>query len=115
MHPQRERRLYNLLEVQASTKEQPEWAVKVWKEWALARNTRLLSDKEPFSTTFCELTVSEMDFWQSSFILEVRKKNPPIRFTRSFVVCVSYVSMDVQVSSCLRTPPSMVFAPHLVR
>ena len=57
------------------TKEQTEWAVKVWKEWALSRNTRFLSDKQPFSTTFCELTVSEMDFWLSRFVLEVRKRN----------------------------------------
>ena len=61
--------------IPTKTKEQTEWAVKVWKEWALASNTRLLSDEEPFSTTFCELTVSEMDFWLSRFILEVRKKN----------------------------------------
>ena len=61
--------------ISTKTKEQTEWAVKVWKEWALARNTRLLSDKKPFSTTFCELTVSEMDFWLSRFILEVRKEN----------------------------------------
>ena len=105
--------------IPTKTKEQTEWAVKVWKEWALAKNTRLLSHEEPFSTTFCELTVSEMDSWLSRFILEVRKKNgdpyPPIRFTSSFVVCsVSYVSMDVQISSCLTTPPSMVFTPHLM-
>ena len=111
--------------IPTKTKEQTEWAVKVWKEWALASNTRLLSNEEPFSTTFCELTVSEMNFWLSRFILEVRKKNgdpypsppppPPVCFTSSFVVCsVSYVSMDVQVSSCLRTPPSMVFTPHLM-
>ena len=31
--------------------------------------------RELFSATFCELTVSEMDFWLSRFILEVRKKN----------------------------------------
>ena len=77
MDPQRERRLYNLLEMQASQQSQKkkiEWAVKVWKEWALARNNRLLSDEEPFSATFCELTVSEMDFWLSRFILAVRKK-----------------------------------------
>ena len=61
--------------IPTKTKEQTEWAVKVWKEWALASNTRLLSDEEPFSTTFCELTVSEMDFWLSRFILEVCKKN----------------------------------------
>ena len=49
--------------------------MKVWKEWALARNTWLLSDEQPFSTSFCKLTVSEMDFWLSMFILEVHKKN----------------------------------------
>ena len=57
------------------TKEQTEWAVKVWKEWAIVRNTRLLSNEHSFSTTFCELTVSEMDFWLSRFVLEVRRKN----------------------------------------
>ena len=61
--------------IPTKTKEQTEWAVKVWKEWALARNTRLLSDEEPFRSTFCELTLPEMDFWLSRFILEVRKKN----------------------------------------
>ena len=61
--------------IPTKTREQTEWAVRVWQEWALARNTRLLSDEEPFSTTFCELTVSEMDFWLSRFVLEVRKKN----------------------------------------
>ena len=58
--------------IPTKTKEQTEWAVKVWKEWALARNTRLLPDEEPFSTTFF---VSEKDFWLSRFIQEVRKKN----------------------------------------
>ena len=38
--------------IPTKTKEQTEWAVKVWKEWALARNTRLLSDEEPFRSTF---------------------------------------------------------------
>ena len=59
----------------ASTKEQTEWGVKVWKEWAIVGNTRLLSNEDSFSTTYCELTVSEMDFWLSRFVLEVRKKN----------------------------------------
>ena len=31
--------------------------------------------EEPFSTTFCELTVSEMNFWLPRFVLEIRKKN----------------------------------------
>ena len=73
--------------IPTKTRDQTEWAVRVWKEWALARNTRLLSDEEPFSTTFCELTVSEMDFWLSRFILEVRKKNgdpyPPSTLSNS--------------------------------
>ena len=92
--------------IPTKTKEQTEWAVKVWKEWALARNTRLLSDEEPFSATFCELTVSEMDFWLSRFILEVHKKNGdphPPKYALPVVCSVSYVSMDVQISSCL--PP----------
>ena len=61
--------------IPTKTREQTEWAVRVWKEWALARNTRLLSDEQPFSVTFCDLTGSEMDFWLSRFVLEVRKKN----------------------------------------
>ena len=95
--------------IPTKTKEQTEWAVKVWKEWALARNTRLLSDEEPFSATFCELTVSEMDFWLSRFILEVRKKNGQL-------ICGLQRQLRehgrAQISSCLTTPPSMVFAPH---
>ena len=43
--------------IPTKTKEQTEWAVKVWREWALGRDTRLLFDEEPFSATFCELTV----------------------------------------------------------
>ena len=34
------------------TKEQTEWAVKVWKKWALARNTRLLSDEGAIQCDF---------------------------------------------------------------
>ena len=36
---------------------------------------RLLPDEQPFSTTFTELSVSEMNFWPSRFVLEVCKRN----------------------------------------
>ena len=61
--------------IPAKTKEQTEWAVRTWKEWALCRNSRLLSGEQPFSPTFTELSVPEMNFWLSKFVLEVRKKN----------------------------------------
>ena len=74
--------------IPTKTKEQTEWAVKVWKEWALAKNTRLLPDEEPFNTTFF---VSEKDFWLSRFILEVHKKNgdpyPPPPNTLYQLIC----------------------------
>ena len=31
--------------------------------------------EKPFSRSFCDLAVSEMDFWLSRFVLEVRKAN----------------------------------------
>ena len=57
------------------TRKQTDWWVRVWTEWALSRNTKLLPGEEPFSTTFCELTVSEMNFWLPRFVLEICKKN----------------------------------------
>ena len=35
--------------------DQTDWTVQVWSDWSLKRNS-----KPPFSTTFCELTVSNM-------------------------------------------------------
>jgi len=57
------------------TRKQTDWSVRVWTEWALFRNTKLLPGEEPFSTIFCDLTVSEMNFWLPRFVLEIRKKN----------------------------------------
>ena len=51
------------------------WAVNVWQEWAAVRNKTLLSDERPFSVNFCELSVTEMNFWLSRFVLEIRKKS----------------------------------------
>ena len=71
--------------------------------------------------TFCELTMSEMDFW---LFIQVRKKNgdltpPPPPNTLYQLICGLQrqlrVSMDVQVSSCLRTPPSMVLLHTLMK
>ena len=33
------------------------------------------SREVPFSTDFCELAVSEMNFWLSQLVLEIYKKN----------------------------------------
>ena len=43
--------------------------------WAQARNLQLLPEEKPFSSTFDELSLTEMDFWLSRFVLEVRKAN----------------------------------------
>ena len=57
------------------TQGQTDWTVSVWTDWALTRNTKLLPEEKPFSSTFYELSVAEMDFWLSRFMLEVRKAN----------------------------------------
>ena len=49
--------------------------MKVWTDWAKSRNQKLLPPEQPFSLVLYELTVSEIDFWLSRFVLEVRKKN----------------------------------------
>ena len=61
--------------VPKKTRDNPEWSVKVWADWASSRNNKLLPGEVPFSTDFCELTVSEMNFWLSQFVLEICKKN----------------------------------------
>ena len=57
------------------TQGQTNWTVRVLTDWALTRNTKLLPEEKPFSSTFYELSVAEMDFWLSRFVLEVRKAN----------------------------------------
>ncbi len=57
------------------TKLNTDWAVKVWTDWAESRNARLLPKENPFSVSICDLTVSEMNFWLSRYILEIRKKD----------------------------------------
>ena len=59
--------------VPKKTQDNTEWSVKVWVDWASSRNNKLLPGEVPFSTDFCELTVSEMNFWLSRFVFEVRK------------------------------------------
>ena len=46
----------------------------MWEEWAQNRNANLLPGEKPFSTNFCDLSMPEMDFWLSCFVLEVRKQ-----------------------------------------
>ena len=41
--------------IPAKTRDQTDWVVRVWSDWAISRNTRLPSGEEPFSTDFCEL------------------------------------------------------------
>ena len=61
--------------VPQKTRVQTNWTVKVWTEWALTRNARLLPDERPFSTRFRDLSISEINFWLSRFVLVIRKKN----------------------------------------
>ena len=60
--------------IPVKTRDQTNWSVKVWEEWAQNRNTNLLPGEKPFSTNFCDLSIPEMDFWLSHFVLEVRKQ-----------------------------------------
>ena len=50
--------------IPVKTKNQTDWTVRLWADWAAARNQTLLPES-PFSCLFCELTVSEIDFWLS--------------------------------------------------
>ena len=61
--------------IPARTQVQTDWTVRMWTEWAQAINLKLLQEEQPFSIKFDELTLDEMDFWLSRFVLEVRKAN----------------------------------------
>ena len=61
--------------IPVKTCDQTDWTVQVWSNWAQARNFRLLPEEKPFSSTFDELSVTEMNFWLSRFVLEVCKAN----------------------------------------
>ena len=39
------------------TRDQTSWAVRVWREWAIARNATFFADEKSFSPEFRELTV----------------------------------------------------------
>ena len=47
----------------------------MWEDWATTRNNNLLDGEEPFSASFINLTVDQMDFYLCRFVLEVRKAN----------------------------------------
>ena len=103
--------------IPVKTQGQTDWAVRVWTDWAISRNLKLLHGENPFSSTFFELTTTEIDFWLSRFVLEVRKSNgdayPPNSLYQ--IVCSLqgiFATMDVRTLSCLRTQHFMVFAPH---
>ena len=59
--------------IPVKTHAQTNWSLNVWEQWAQERNAKLLPGEIPFSTNFCDLSMIEMDFWLSRFILEVRK------------------------------------------
>lgn len=61
--------------IPVKTQGQTDWAVRVWTDWAITRNSKLLHGEDPFSSQFFELTTTEIDFWLSRFVLEVRKSN----------------------------------------
>ena len=56
-------------------RDQTDWSVCVLSEWAQARNLQLLPEEKLLSSTFDELSLTEMDFWLSRFVLVVRKAN----------------------------------------
>ena len=61
--------------VPIKTRNNTSWAVKVWTDWASARNKNLLPEELPFSSLLSDLTLSEMNFWLSRYVLEIRKKD----------------------------------------
>ena len=61
--------------IPVKTRNNTNWAVKLWTDWAISRNKNLLPGEQPFITLFSDLTLTEMNFWLSRFVLEIRKKN----------------------------------------
>ena len=63
-------------------------------EWAQARNLKLQQEEQPFSIKFDELSVNEMDFWLSRFVLEVFKANgdayPPNSLYQLVCTCQAF-------------------------
>lgn len=60
--------------VPTKTKDATNWAIRLWTSRAITRNQKLLPDEMPFNSDICLLTVPEMNFWLSRFVLEVHKK-----------------------------------------
>ena len=75
--PQRERKLLKKPCLIASHKktQQINWVVKIWSEWARARNAKLLSSEKSFSSNSCSLFLFKLNFWISRFVLEIHKKD----------------------------------------
>ena len=61
--------------IPAKTKATTNWLVKVWEDWAHTRNWKPLPGEATFSTMFTDLTVAEMIYLLSKYVLEIPKKN----------------------------------------
>lgn len=57
------------------TREQTNWTVRVWSEWAASRNKKLMRGEQLIPANLCDMAVCELDFWLSRFVLEIRKVN----------------------------------------
>ena len=61
--------------VPEKTRNQTNWAIKVWTEWATSRNKKLLPDEAPFNCEIETLSAQLINFWLCRFVLEIRRRD----------------------------------------
>ena len=61
--------------VPEKTRNQTNWAIKVWSEWAISRNRNLLPDEAPFNCEIETLSAQLINFWLCRFVLEIRRRD----------------------------------------
>ena len=93
--------------IPAKTLNQNAWAIKVWKEWAIWRNTLSLPYLQKIVTVpVCIETCSkeELGFWLTRFVLEVKRQdNKPYPFNTLYNICAAlqrHLRMQNKGSMC---------------
>ena len=61
--------------VPEKTSNQTKWAIKVWTEWAISRNRKLLPDEAPFNCEIEKLSAQLINFWLCRFVLEIHRRD----------------------------------------
>ena len=61
--------------VPQKTRGQTKWSVRTWSKWAVHRNNNLLPSETQFNCSIEVLSVNELAFWLSRYVLEVRRED----------------------------------------